>query len=129
MAGKTIKWTKERVIQESKKYSSRGAFEKANGSAYGIALANGGLGELPWLKPIRRRWTREAVFEEAKTPNSLNIYEKAKMNGWLTEMPWLESSYDSLGLRTCSGLYLTNRETGFNTRQTQGGTQDGAQNR
>ena len=84
-------------MEESKKYSSRGAFQKGSGSAYGIALNNGWLDEMTWLKPIRRKWTKEAVFEESKKYTSTTqfvkyahrAYEKAKKNGWLEDMPWL----------------------------------------
>ena len=46
-------WTKERVIEESKKYKSRGEFHDNSGTAYGKARKSGWLDELTWLKDDR----------------------------------------------------------------------------
>jgi hypothetical protein len=46
-------WTKERVIEESKKYKNRGEFHDKCGTAYGKARINGWLDELTWLKDDR----------------------------------------------------------------------------
>lgn len=46
-------WTKERVVEESKKYKSRGEFAQLNGTAYHKARVNGWLDELTWLKDER----------------------------------------------------------------------------
>lgn len=91
------KWTKEVVLEEAGKYSSRYDFQKGYYTAYKYALNNGWLDEMPWLIPTRRNWTMENVFEESRKYNSrrefedgcASAYGKALANGWLNEMPWL----------------------------------------
>ena len=58
------KWTKETVFEESKKYNTRNSFRKGS-SAYRVALNNGWLDEMTWLKPDVK-WTKEKVFIEAQ---------------------------------------------------------------
>ena len=89
--------TKEDVLQESKKYTSRTEFAHGSPGAYQAACKKGWLAEMTWLKPVRRKWTKEAVFEESKKYTSTTqfvkhahrAYEKARNNGWLADMPWL----------------------------------------
>lgn len=54
-------WTKERIIEESKKYKTRGDFALANGSAYGKARTMGLLDSLTWLKDERIDLLRDKV--------------------------------------------------------------------
>lgn len=97
------KWTKETVLEEGKKYSSRSEFKKKKSGAFRIAYMNGWLDEMIWLvrptaKPIK--WTKEAVFEESRKysivtefmNNAVTAYTVAKNNNWLTEMDWLAPS-------------------------------------
>lgn len=44
-----LKWTRESVFAESKKFEYRGAFRKGNPSAYRVANINGWLVEMTWL--------------------------------------------------------------------------------
>ena len=63
------KWTKETVFEESRKYKARNEFRKGCGSAYQVALRNGWLEEMNWLKEIQKPanyWSIENVFKEAK---------------------------------------------------------------
>ncbi len=46
-------WTKARVLEESKKYKTRGEFHDSNGTAYGKARAKGWLDDCTWLKDER----------------------------------------------------------------------------
>jgi len=64
-------WTKERVFEESKKYTSRSEFKKGNSRAYTLARKNNWLNEMIWFEPSQKMkpngyWTKERVFEESK---------------------------------------------------------------
>ena len=90
-------WTKEGVLQESKKYTSRTEFAHGSPGAYQAASKKGWLEEMVWLIPKVRNWTKEAVFEESHKYSSrtefarkcVGAYMAAKKNGWLEEMTWL----------------------------------------
>lgn len=98
------KWTKERVFEEAKKYSTRAKLKYNNNTVYTIARVNGWLNEIFGIeknkKPIRR-WTKKAVFEEAKKYSVKRHFEKecggaynaAKKNGWFNEMPWFKNEH------------------------------------
>ena len=97
-APKPIKWTKEAVFEESKKYSSINDFNLKNASAYTVARKNGWLDEMIWLKRkyvIRGFWqSRENVFNESHKYRTLKefregcstAYYSAIRKGWLDEM-------------------------------------------
>jgi len=94
-----IKWTKDNVFEEAKKYNSLSQFKYNNNSAYSTARLNGWLKEMTWFKrPIYIKWTKEATFEEAKKyqtrrnfeVGSNSAYNVALKNRWLDEMPWLK---------------------------------------
>ena len=90
-------WTKEGVLQESKKYTSRTEFAHGSPGAYQAASKKGWLDEMTWLIPKVRNWTKEAVFEESHKYTSrtefarkcVGAYMAATRNGWLEEMTWL----------------------------------------
>jgi hypothetical protein len=91
------KWTKENVIEESKKYSSRTDFCHLAKSAYAAALKHGWLSEMPWLESTRRQsWTKEEVIAEASkyttlkefVANASGAYQAAKRNDWLKDITW-----------------------------------------
>ncbi|MDE5855889.1 MAG: GIY-YIG nuclease family protein, partial [Anaeroplasmataceae bacterium] len=96
------KWNKERVFEESKKYSSRSDFNKNSSRAYQIALQNNWLDQMTWLitknKPSGY-WTVERVFEESKKYQSRSefkqkssaAFDKARDNNLLDQMPWLDN--------------------------------------
>lgn len=54
-------WTKERVIEESKKYKNRGDFHDNNGTAYSKARTNGWLDEFTWLKDDRIDFSNDKI--------------------------------------------------------------------
>ena len=94
-----IKWTKEKVFEEAKKYSSLSQFKYNNNSAYSTARLNGWLVEMNWFsRPKYIKWTKEATFEEAKKYNKKyhfkigckTAYKVALKNGWIAEMDWLK---------------------------------------
>lgn len=96
-------WTKERVFEESHKYSNKKEFENKAKGAYIKAMVNGWLSEMVWLKPlplgIISKWTREAIIEESKkytsrtefAINSPTAYQHAcKDKNIFSEMPWIK---------------------------------------
>lgn len=54
-------WTKERVLEESKKYKTRGEFHDKNGTAYGKARTKGWLDECTWLKDERIDFSSDRI--------------------------------------------------------------------
>ncbi len=70
-------WTKERVIEESKKYKNRGEFHDKCGTAYGKARVNGWLDELIWLKDDRIDFSSDKIdcvyAYEFKSLNSVYV--------------------------------------------------------
>lgn len=54
-------WTKERVVEESRKYKTRGEFHDNNGTAYSKARINGWLDELTWLKDERIDFSTDKI--------------------------------------------------------------------
>jgi len=91
----TIKWTKEKVIEESLKYKGRVDFKKGSRGAYNAAIKNGWLDDIP-LKQIKPNnyWNKEKVIEESLKykcrsdfhKGSAGAYEAARKNVWLDEI-------------------------------------------
>lgn len=90
-------WDKNKVIKESKKYSSRGEFMKNGGRAYQLAILNGWEDEcfshmVAKIKPFGY-WDKSKVTQEAIKytrrgdfqKGSGSAYQSAKRNGWLDE--------------------------------------------
>ena len=93
------KWTKNKVFEESKKYTSRSEFKYNKPSAYLVACKNNWLDEMTWLKRKHHKpYTKEEIFEESKKytyfndfkKNNASIFNIAFKNGWLDEMTWLK---------------------------------------
>lgn len=96
------KWSKEKCIEESKKYASRNEFFLHSNSAYQKSLKEGWIDEMTWLSNShnypRGYWkNKENVINEAKkytskkefAINSNSAYLAAYRNGWINEMTWL----------------------------------------
>lgn len=96
-------WTKERVLEESHKYSNKKEFENNAKGAFIKAMVNDWLPEMTWLKPlplgIISKWTREAIIEESKkytsktefAINSPTAYQHACEDKTIfKEMPWIK---------------------------------------
>ena len=91
-------WTKERCLEEARKYMNRNDFHKHSPSAYGKAWRKGWLDEIcSHMKTVQHRsnyWTKEKCFEEAKKyhrridfrKNGRGAYNAAYVNGWLDEV-------------------------------------------
>lgn len=58
----TKKWTKEDVLLESKKYTTRTEFAHGSNGAYLAAYRKGWLKEMTWHIPQVRNWTKNSVF-------------------------------------------------------------------
>lgn len=98
-------WTKERVFEESKKYSSRLEFAKNSWTAYTYSSRNKWLDEMTWLAKRHKCQnsvsydSKEEIFKIAKEYKSLHdffrydmkAYSIAKKNHWLGEMTWFAS--------------------------------------
>ena len=97
------KETKEKVFEESHKYSNKKDFENKAKTAFLKAMSNGWLPLMTWLKPLPlgkiSKWTREAIIEESKkytsrtefAINSPTAYQHAcKDKTIFKEMPWIK---------------------------------------
>lgn len=92
-------WTKENIFSLAKTLTYKSEFRSYT-KPYSIALKNGWLNEMTWLRGKRKQsgyWTKEMVFEESKKYKSRSSFKKccssaynvAKKNKWLNEMDWL----------------------------------------
>ena len=98
-----MKWTKDKVFEESRKYTSRSEFKKNSGSAFKSAYKNNWLDDMTWLIPKakpRDYWTDDMILNESKKYRStaefmrknMYVYAKAVKLGLLGNMPWLEKT-------------------------------------
>ena len=88
-------WSKEKCLEESKKYQTRYAFRVGSPSAYAITQRNGWLNDCVWLKPpkTRDKWTYDTCKTEAKKyetrgqfrKDSPTAYKKCINQGWIDE--------------------------------------------
>ena len=96
-------WTKERVFEESHKYTNKKDFENNAKGAFLKARSEEWLAEMTWLKPLPlgpiSTWTREAIIEESKkytsrtefAQNSPTAYQHACEDKTIfNEMPWIK---------------------------------------
>ena len=101
IGGKSNKWTKDAVIEESKKYDNKNDFRKNSSTAYACALKYKLLDEMTWLKPKLKHWNKDMVINESKKYNSRRefylsngtAYDISLKNGWLDEMTWLKPKH------------------------------------
>jgi len=93
-------WTKERVVEDAKKYTSKIQWLNANASAYQTAVLKGWVTEAtadmirPEYKPYPKGyWSKERVLEDAKKYGNSTIwrtssrlaYRNAREKGWFAE--------------------------------------------
>ena len=103
--GHISEWTKDKIINESKKYTSRTEFAVHSPTAYKHALEDKSIFlEMPWLVEKKKPdgwWNNKSrVMLEGKkyktrtafANGSYSAWKVAKRNGWLDEMKWLEKS-------------------------------------
>ncbi len=93
-----LKWTKNLVFEEGKKYTKLTDFIKNSSRAYEVARKNGWLKEMNWFETLKRKdgyWKiKENVINEGKKcKNKTEFkkkcrggYEQAIKNGWLCEI-------------------------------------------
>lgn len=97
-------WTREKIIEESKKYNSRKEFAVNSPTAYQHALEDKSIFlEMPWLvaKTKPNGWwnDKSRVMEEGKkyktrtefAQGSYTAWRTAKRNGWIEEMAWFNN--------------------------------------
>ena len=96
-----IKWTREKVFEESRKYQYKGEFCNGSPQAYRVAQRNGWVEEMPWIREKRKPvnyWTKARVFEKGRKftnqkefkENANGAYQAAMRQGWIKEMTWLK---------------------------------------
>lgn len=92
-----IKWTKEKVFEESKKYSSLTEFARECGLAYAAARKYGCLKDMLWLgRKHHDKWTLEKLKKRSKKFGSKSEFRKFRSgaydailhNGWMNEIEW-----------------------------------------
>ncbi len=94
-------WSKERCIEESKKYKTISEYQDKNQSSYHAAKVNGWIEEFTWLERQilpSGYWNYEHCMEESKKykklidfkNNSQRAYNVAIANGWISEYTWLK---------------------------------------
>ncbi|SFP05530.1 GIY-YIG nuclease family protein [Prevotella sp. tf2-5] len=106
-------WTHEKIIDESRKYTSKTEFAEKSPTAYRHACEDKSIfQEMPWIVEKKKPdgwWNDKArVMEEghkytsrtAFAKGSYSAWKSAKKNGWLDEMTWMENNRhrDSKGL-------------------------------
>ena len=103
--GHISEWTRERIIEESKNYSSRSEFAEKSKTAYNHACEDKSIFlEMPWLiekkKPDGWWKDKSRVMEEGKkyssrtafANGSYSAWKAAKRNGWIDEMTWFKKT-------------------------------------
>ena len=88
-------WTKERCIEEAKKYKTNSEWQKNNPSCVSTATRQGWVDEIRELNGfhVLKKWTRSGCIKEARKYNSLSEWQRksngskksAKRNGWYEE--------------------------------------------
>lgn len=107
--GKISIWTNERIIEESKKYTSKSEFASMSPTAYRHAIKDKSIFQkMPWLveKKKPKGWWKNKirVMEEGrkyKTRRAFSIgsytaWKVAKQMGWIEEMTWFKSNQKAL---------------------------------
>lgn len=103
--GHISEWTRKRIIEESKKYTSKSEFALNSPTAYMHAIKDKSIfSDMPWLverKKANGFWKiKSNVMTEGRKYNSRTAFAKgsysawksAKKNGWIDEMIWFKSS-------------------------------------
>ena len=101
--GKVSVWTRERIIEESKKYKSKSEFAENSSTAYQHALKDKSIFlKMPWLVEKKKPngwWNdKERVMMEGRkyrnrtafANGSYSAWKAAKKNGWIEEIVWMK---------------------------------------
>lgn len=93
-------WTREKCLEEARKYTSRNEFKNYQVGAYTRALKNGWLSDYKWFeepKTGKYKWDYEACLLESKKYSTRSefqhgcstAYRKACKNNWIDDFIWL----------------------------------------
>lgn len=95
-------WARERVFEESRKYTNQKEFKENANGAYQAAMRQGWIKEMTWLKPLPlghiSEWTRENIIEESKKYTSKSEFAEKSPTAYhhacedktiFEKMPWL----------------------------------------
>lgn len=99
------KWTYEACRKEAQKYTTKSAFQKANGSAYQASLRNKWISDYTWFiekKKPNGYYNYQICYEIAQScicssdmeKKNVTAYKKAYKNGWIKDYTWFESTHD-----------------------------------
>ena len=99
LGGISLKWSKKKVFEESKKYTSKKDFELGCRTAYHKAWKNNWLKDMYWLKYRNEYFTDEVVIEKSKEYKFVGDFKKyskkeysyAVRHKLLEKMTWLQS--------------------------------------
>ncbi len=97
LGGSRLKWTKELLLAEALKYSTKSDFEAKNRKAYAAAQRQGLIGEIcghMQKAPKKLKWTKDRLMEEARkykyrvafSKGSGGAYNSARKRGLLDEV-------------------------------------------
>lgn len=99
IGGMHRKWGRKACLEEAKKFSSRGEFEKGSPSAYQAACSKRWLGDYTWFEAKHHHaWTKEEFLSLAKQYTSIKEFQKSHngayiagcLRGWLRLCDWFE---------------------------------------
>ena len=92
-------WTKDRVLEEARKYTSYSEFEKESSTAFNAARNHGWTKDCTWFQKPKnaKKWDYNTCFDEAQKYTSkqefriqsITAYTVARKHGWLEEYVWL----------------------------------------
>ena len=85
------KWTRDKILSEAGKYSSRSEFKRMSSGAFAAAKREGLLDGIEWLVPKRTSWTEEMFYKEASKFSTRSefkqfaagAYAAGVRNGWI----------------------------------------------
>lgn len=91
-------WTKEKCMDEAKKYTTRTEFQDKSPSAYSKALKEKWLDDYTWFLNVNTQWTYDLAFKEASKyknmsdfiKNAGGAYNASRRNKWIERFTWLK---------------------------------------
>lgn len=107
-------WTKEKCMEEAKKYTTRTEFQDKSPSAYSKAQKEKWLDDYTWFLNINTQWTYDLAFKEASKYKILSdfikkaggAYNASRRNNWIERFTWLKKkniSQKQIGQFTLDG--------------------------
>lgn len=91
-------WTKEKCMDEAKKYTTRTEFQDKSPSAYSKALKEKWLDDYTWFLNVNTQWTYDLAFKEASKHKNMSdfiknaggAYNASRRNKWIERFTWLK---------------------------------------